>query len=236
MPERTSSSPLFTQCFPISLFPGAQSPNVCNEGYLLVFFVAAKPKALSADFVVDQGIPTQVSIGSGAEHVIKVYFILYYSLLHQSCFSSERRKLYWEKKVFQVVVTRVYFLSFQETASSQHETKRVSQRRCRLCVAAGNSILLSTKLDYRQLSQFYTKGGYFTAQGIKYYFNALVGQNQSEKVSLGFIFEVTTFCYSNFPRFLAQLRIVNKASKQKKNPRKMALKNENKQILSILSI
>merc|ERR1719232_2533890 len=43
-----------------------------------------KPKALSADFVVDQGIPTQVSIGSGAEH---------------------------------------------ETASSQHETKRVSQRR-----------------------------------------------------------------------------------------------------------
>ena len=143
MPERTSSSPLFTQCFPISLFPGAQSPNVCNEGYLLVFFVAAKPKALSADFVVDQGIPTQVSIGSGAEHVIKVYFILYYSLLHQSCFSSERRKLYWEKKVFQVVVTRVYFLSFQETASSQHETKRVSQRRCRLCVAAGNSILLS---------------------------------------------------------------------------------------------
>ena len=42
----------------------------------MVFFVAAKPKALSADFVVDQGIPTQVSIGSGAEHVIKVYFIL----------------------------------------------------------------------------------------------------------------------------------------------------------------
>ena len=42
----------------------------------MVFFVAAKPKALSADFVVDQGIPTQVSIGSGAEHVIKVYFTL----------------------------------------------------------------------------------------------------------------------------------------------------------------
>ena len=38
-----------------------------------MFFVAAKPKALPADFVVDQGIPTQVSIGSGAEHVIKLY-------------------------------------------------------------------------------------------------------------------------------------------------------------------
>ena len=45
---------------------------MCPIPLILPYFFAAKPKALSAYFVVDQGIPTQVSIGSGAEHVIKL--------------------------------------------------------------------------------------------------------------------------------------------------------------------
>ena len=38
---------------------------------ILISLAATEPKTLPSDFIADQGLPTQVSIGSGIEHVIK---------------------------------------------------------------------------------------------------------------------------------------------------------------------